>query len=541
MEAGPRDAAGPQPPVFELASLGWERIQIVLRLHPLDAEPIEPHRFRLVRDDPPAEMAPTAGWVDGGDTVLRFNVMLGPGQMPLEPGRWALSVVVGDEPARTLSVRYGSIVDPLAGAARFPFRRGEYRVTASTAGLTPGFWLDIAVDRTPPRRSPVVRWLRRLLRPLRRARRWAFRTSFRVLRLVARRNGRRILFIPYDRRRLSGNLAAVHARMIERGLDRRSLLVLSRPRRPIFRKVVRLGELWLLARADVVVIDTWHRLLRRVPRLDAPIIQVWHATGAVKRVGLSRIGTRGGPGPWSRAHKIYAAAITTGPADIPIWAEAFGLPEERVVPTGYPRMDRLFDEAARAAGRETALRAFPAARGRTVILFAPTFRGPLAAPTYDPGALDLARLHALCAEKDAVLIVRLHPLLERSFDIPARFGDRLFDGTGLVRGEAPALIFAADVLVTDYSSLMFDFAMLGRPMLFFAPDLDEYQADRGLYVDYEAFVPGRVVRTFDEVIEAIRRDDYQVERLATFLARHFAHLDGRSTDRVVDLILSKRR
>jgi CDP-ribitol ribitolphosphotransferase len=74
-------------------------------------------------------------------------------------------------------------------------------------------------------------------------------------------------------------------------------------------------------------------------------------------------------------------------------------------------------------------------------------------------------------------------------------------------------------------------------MLFYAYDLDEYVAGRDFYEPYEEFVPGRIVRTFPELLDAIRREDYEIEKVAAFADRHFEHRDGRSTDRVVDLIL----
>ena len=99
------------------------------------------------------------------------------------------------------------------------------------------------------------------------------------------------------------------------------------------------------------------------------------------------------------------------------------------------------------------------------------------------------------------------------------------------------LLFAVDLLVTDYSSIVFEYSTLRRPMLFFAYDLDEYVATRDFYVPFESFVPGRIVRTFSEMLEAIRRDDYQAEKVADFAARHFAHLDAGSTDRVIDQLI----
>jgi CDP-ribitol ribitolphosphotransferase len=181
--------------------------------------------------------------------------------------------------------------------------------------------------------------------------------------------------------------------------------------------------------------------------------------------------------------------------------------------------------------------AFPATQGRFTILFAPTFRGETARDaSYDLAQLDWAALHALCVEKDAGAIVRMHPFVTAPLGIPAAFADRIVDGSA-APVDVNDLLFAVDLLVTDYSSIMLEYSTLGRPMLFFAYDLDAYVAERDFYEPFASYVPGRIVRTFAELIDAIRRDDYEADKVAGFAARHFAHLDAGSADRVIDELI----
>ena len=154
--------------------------------------------------------------------------------------------------------------------------------------------------------------------------------------------------------------------------------------------------------------------------------------------------------------------------------------------------------------------------------------------------LDYAALHALAVERDAVVIIRMHPFVREPLGIPAELADRLIDGIGAPRIDVNDLLFVVDLLVTDYSSIVFEFSTLGRPMLFFTPDLEAYVASRDFYEPFEAFVPGRIVRTFDALLDAIRREDFELEKVAPFAARHFAHLDGASTDRVIDEVILGR-
>ncbi len=130
----------------------------------------------------------------------------------------------------------------------------------------------------------------------------------------------------------------------------------------------------------------------------------------------------------------------------------------------------------------------------------------------------------------------MHPFVQQPLAIPEPLRDRLLDGSA-AGIDVNDLLFAVDLVITDYSSIVFEYSTLGRPMLFFAYDLDEYVATRDFYVPFESFVPGRIVRTFPELLDAIRREDYEGEKVAAFATRHFAHLDGGSTDRVIDELI----
>ena len=138
-----------------------------------------------------------------------------------------------------------------------------------------------------------------------------------------------------------------------------------------------------------------------------------------------------------------------------------------------------------------------------------------------------------------MVIIKMHPFVTTPLGIPEAYVDRLVDGSRAAI-DVNDLLFAVDLLITDYSSIVFEYSTLGRPMLFFAYDLEEYIATRDFYVPFETFVPGRIVRTFAELIDAIRRDDYQLEKVAAFAARHFAHHDNGSSDRVIDQLILRR-
>jgi CDP-ribitol ribitolphosphotransferase len=531
MEAGARD------PSIALVSIRWERVQLILEARIAAGTEIDPARLALEPIGGGEAMLPTRTTVDGDRLTARFNIMVGPGLAPLTAGRWSLRspVVLDDRGA----------VDPTTGSGVFPLTTGLYTVTPAftpAQGSGPGsgrLAFDVSYDEDVRRDDAAP------IKPIRqrtsnRVRRAIFRLIVSASKLLAGRGRRRVLFTSRLISEMSGNLKVVNDRMVERGLDRDfDLLTMLKPgitERWAFRDRFRLA--FTLARADVILLDdsfpplNWVELTKHVR-----IIQLWHASGAFKTVGYSRAGKPGDLNPFSRTHKNYTAAIVSSDFDVPFYAEAFGIPEERVVPTGIPRMDRFFDETARAAGVEAARATFPEIVGRQTILFAPTYRGEtIRDATYGFEHLDYGALHALCVERDAVVIIKMHPFVQEPLAIPEPFRDRLIDGSG-AGIDVNDLLFAVDVVITDYSSIVFEYSTLGRPMLFFAYDLDEYVATRDFYVPFESFVPGRIVRTFPELLDAIRREDYESDKVAAFAARHFAHLDGGSTDRVIDELI----
>jgi CDP-glycerol glycerophosphotransferase len=142
---------------------------------------------------------------------------------------------------------------------------------------------------------------------------------------------------------------------------------------------------------------------------------------------------------------------------------------------------------------------------------------------------------------DHVLLLRLHYMLTSRFKAAEHPAVRDVS----FYADISRLYLAADVLVTDYSSAMFDFAITGRPILFFTYDLDDYRdRARGFYFDFTPVAPGPLLSTTQEVLDALRGLTAVNERFADAYARfreRFCHLeDGHASDRVLDRLLGPR-
>ncbi|GAA4838156.1 hypothetical protein GCM10023221_14450 [Luteimicrobium xylanilyticum] len=345
----------------------------------------------------------------------------------------------------------------------------------------------------------------------------------------------RVLFASEMRAGLEGNLLAVRDRLVERGLDQRLDLRYSfRTSRTATSRSF-LSVVQELARADIVLIDDYFPPLEKLKlKPGCRIIQVWHAGSGFKSVGFSRFGKFGSPG-LTNAHRAYTYAITASHHLKHVYAEVFGIEEEAVIPTGLPRIDTFLDPVAQEHARSEVYTEFPALRSKRVIMFAPTFRGRGANQAYyDYSQIDFQALYDLCGD-DTVVAFRMHHFIHEPVPIPDSMRDRFIDVASYRNGNN--LLLVTDVLVTDYSSIIFEFSLLDRPMLFFAYDEQVYSAVRGFHRPYEETAPGKVCHTFDELLEAIRDQDFELERTEAFRAENFDVIDTHSSDRVIDWLI----
>lgn len=295
--------------------------------------------------------------------------------------------------------------------------------------------------------------------------------------------------------------------------------------------------LYLYATSSVVLVDDFFQLLNYVDkRRGVRLIQLWHACGAFKTFGFSRIGKAGGPKQDSVNHRQYDYAIVSSKEIAKFYAEGFGLPQSHIAATGVPRTDIFMQPEYAAHVRETLYTKYPVLKEKKVLLFAPTFRGNGQKTAYYP----LNRFHPEkiieATKGEYAVVLKLHPFCRERFEIPEKYKDVILDFSE--ESELNDLLFVTDLLVTDYSSAVFEASLLDIPMLLYAYDLREYIAQRDFYYEYGTFVPGKIVMTEDEMVEAICKEDFETEKIEPFCRRFFDDRDGKSTERVAALVRS---
>lgn len=282
-----------------------------------------------------------------------------------------------------------------------------------------------------------------------------------------------------------------------------------------------------------VIVDNAYLPVHVAPhRPRTTVIQVWHAAGALKRFGADTARPLAEPEA-TFLHRYYDVVVTSGEASRGPWSAALRTPLEHVLPLGTPRTDELFDTAGLAATRAAIVGAHPALAGRRVVLYAPTFRGRGAAKRAGIGLDARALRDALPG--DFALVLKTHPNLDPGL------GSR--DGFDLVVEPTTPLntmLAASDILVTDYSSSIFEWALLRRPLVLLVDDLEEYERDPGLYLDYRREMIGTIVRDTAGVAAAILADDFDPGAYDAFIARHMGPCDGHASRRFVERLLGDR-
>ena len=336
---------------------------------------------------------------------------------------------------------------------------------------------------------------------------------------------------------LDGNLLHIHRALRARYPDLDVVLLLEPYSYGLAGKLAYLARLvrgmYHLQTAGLFVVDNAYLPIHVAPhRPGTTVVQVWHAAGALKRFGLD---TKSLPPEPERTflHRYYDVVVVGGEWTRAAHAAALRTPVERVLALGSPRTDFFFDEAALAAARARVLAAHPSLAGRRVVLYAPTFRGRGEQKRAAPG-MDARRLRA-ALPTDHALVLKTHPNLD-----PAATPTAGYDVIADPKQEINDLLALTDILVTDYSSSIVEFALLRRPVVLLVGDLAAYEIDPGLYVDYRTEMIGTQVTDTDGIIEAIATDRFDMSGYDAFIERQLGSRRGGASDRFVDHFLGPR-
>ena len=261
---------------------------------------------------------------------------------------------------------------------------------------------------------------------------------------------------------------------------------------------------------------------------EAVITQLWHAEGAFKKFGLSAPVTDEVREREKKCSEKLTYIICSSKAIVPFYAEAFGVDASRILPLGSARIDDLLCNHDSLAQRREFDAVHPECIGKELVLYAPTFRDSAEKDAALVEKIDIAAFNREFPHKR--LLIKLHPQIH-SATVP--------DGaTNVTDCDIGMLTLICESVITDYSSVCMDFALLGKPCIFYAFDLESYEKERSFYFDYESYVPGAVAKDFATVVEAIKNPRNDGEKLRNFRDFNFDYIDCNNTKRIFERVIS---
>lgn len=274
-------------------------------------------------------------------------------------------------------------------------------------------------------------------------------------------------------------------------------------------------QMYHIATSEMVILDTYCiavSLLRQ--RKSLIVIQMWHALGAMKKFGYSILdkeeGTSRSFAEAMRMHRNYSYVFSSSEFCSRFFAEAFQVPMSRMVVMPLPRLDLLYDAAYIETVKEKILKKYPqlSEGEKKTIVYAPTFRKEGGDFEEKELAEAAERLAESVDYEKYNLVVKFHPLSGIVLKNKNVIQDTTFSTIDFCH--------MADAVILDYSAVVFEIAMLGKPMYFYAFDYDTYIENRDVYIDFKKYVPGIITGEPQRLIKAIENNEFDLKRQTKF-------------------------
>lgn len=277
-------------------------------------------------------------------------------------------------------------------------------------------------------------------------------------------------------------------------------------------------------------------------RKETVFIQTWHGCGAFKKFGYSTADLIFGEPREVMdkypLHRNYSLVTISSPSVAWAYEDAMNLKDSKNViqPTGVSRTDVFYQPEYIQQAYDNLYHVMPSARGKKVILYSPTFRGRVSTAE-TPNLLHVGMFYEEF-QSDYILLMKHHPLVKERPVIEPQYREFCLDVTDEMTIDD--LLCVSDICITDYSSLVFEYSIFERPIIFFAYDIEDYYEWRGFYYEYEEFVPGPIVTTNMEMIEYIKHPErFDIEKVRRFRKKFMQSCDGQSTQRILEYAIGE--
>ena len=351
----------------------------------------------------------------------------------------------------------------------------------------------------------------------------------------------KVLFLSDQRDVLGGNLKCLYDSVDSKKYNKVLILKANNLTKRSKKDVIKL--LYHITTSKYILLDDWNKTICMITRRKKQeIVQLWHGPGAFKTFGFSRVDRSKKVNKYTM-HRNYTKAIVTSDKIRWCYAEGFGMDILNVRATGFPRTDCFFDKKYVSDIKKSFYDEYKEFKNKKIILFAPTYRGVnLAKATYDFDKIDFDKMYNELKD-DYILIVKWHPAIYDKIKLGkikvdySKYKDFIYDFSD--KRDINDILLITDVLVTDYSSVIFDYFLLDKPVVYYTYDLEEYKKERGLYYPFEDYVYGEITENTNQLIKAIKNPKMDEDKRDKFNDLFMEACDGKSTEKTYDYIFKE--
>ena len=286
-----------------------------------------------------------------------------------------------------------------------------------------------------------------------------------------------------------------------------------------------LKTLYHIATSSICIIDGYNIQISALKhKKELKIIQIWHSMGAIKKFGYQILnkneGSNYNTAKIMQMHKNYTNVICTSNATKEFYSEAFGIEKDKILTLGMPRIDYLLGKDIEKK-QEELYNQYPDLKEKCKIVYVPTFRKGTKIP-YEEIIKEFSN------NDKYKLIIRPHPLDKEAVD-----SKYLIDS----KYETQDLIKIADYVITDYSAVAFEAAVLEKKLFFYLYDIKEYNENRGLNINLKEEMPQSTFSEIKDIKYAIENNDYEYENMKNFKEKYVETADTNNTERITDYVL----
>ncbi len=257
-------------------------------------------------------------------------------------------------------------------------------------------------------------------------------------------------------------------------------------------------------------------------KAETKVVQLWHASGLQKKFGYDAPEDLGNL-KWVKPTKNFDLVSVSSELMADVVSKNWRLSREKVKALGHSRSDFFFEDGYTERCKKQFYEGYPDAKGKKVVLWAPSFRG-------NGSDASIAGIDAILKlserlNDDYYFIVKLHPHLQEKYKV---------DNCKIKTEE---LYPVTDILITDYSSVFYDFLLLKKKVIFYVPDYEEYIITRGMYIDYVIEFDFPVVYDVEDLSNIIRQSkELNDKEITRYKEKFIKNNDGKASKRIVELL-----